>query len=139
MTIKFALDSGTVAFKKDAPGIVVEDDSVTINWDDVEVVRVDDVPWADAFNTKEFYKLPATVAKPVKQVYRFGDELVTMMKPREELKKAAWSLRNAPWTMNHPDNGMVKDVSDIHGFWRDPRYIWIVTGKQARHQNDRPA
>lgn len=120
----FTFDAATVAFKEKADGVVVDSEGeVTFEWDAMERVRVDDVPWTDAFETREFYKISATVARPVKQTYLMGEDEVTLMKPREELKKAAWSLHNCPWTLGHPDSRMVKSVDDIHGFWRDPRYI----------------
>lgn len=120
----FTRDAATATFDDDASGITVDDDGdVRIDWDDVETVRVENPPHASAFDSKEFYKLPATVAKPIAQQYRYGEDAVTLKKPREELKKAAWSLDNAPWTMGHPDTGMVKDVGDVRGFWDDTRYI----------------
>lgn len=113
-----------VRFDEDAPGITVDDDGETqFDWDSVERVTVDDPPHANAFETKDFYRIPATVAKPIPQPYQFGEDTVWLKKPREELKKAAWSLDNAPWTHDHPDTGMVKSVDDVKGFWRNPRYI----------------
>jgi hypothetical protein len=117
-------DAATATFHDDASGITVDDDGgVEIAWDEVDTVRVDQPPHAEAFDTKEFYKLPATVAKPIPQPYQFQDETMWLKKPREELKRAAWSLDNAPWTLDHPETGMVKNVDDIHGFWKSPRYI----------------
>ena len=128
----FTHDAAAVVFKDDADGITVDEDGdVEFDWDEVERVRVDDVPWADAFETTEFYKLPATVAKPIPQEYRFGEDTLTLKKPRQELKNAAWSLHNAPWTLGHPGTGMVKDVNDVHGFWRDPRYIDSIDNLDA--------
>lgn len=120
----FTHDAATIVFDEDAPGITVDDDeSVSFDWDDVETVTIENPPHANAFDSKEFYKLPATVAKPIPQPYQFSDETVWLKKPREELKNAAWSLDNAPWTLGHPDSGMVKAVDDVRGFWKDPRYI----------------
>lgn len=118
-------DAATATFHDDAEGITVDEEEgdVSIDWDSVERVTVDNPPHAEAFDTKEFYKLPATVARPIPQPYQFRDEVVWLKKPREELKRAAWSLDNAPWTLGHPETGMVKNVDDIHGFWGDPRYI----------------
>lgn len=120
----FTRDKATVTFDSDAPGVAVDDDGEPhFDWDEVETVTVKDPPHAEAFDSKEFYKLPATVARPIPQPYQYGEDVLWLKKPREELKKAAWSLENAPWTMDHPDTGMVKDVSDIRGFWGNPRYI----------------
>lgn len=121
----FTHDAAVVSFKEDADGITVDEDGdVAIDWDSVETVTIDNPPHAEAFDTKEFYRLPATVAKPIRQPYHYGeDTLVWLKKPREELKKAAWSLDNAPVTLDHPETTMVKDVDDIHGFWNDTHYI----------------
>lgn len=120
----FTHDAATVVFHDDADGISVDEDgNATVDWNEVEVVHIENPPHAEAFGTKDFYKLPATVAKPIRQPYQFRDSTVWLKKPREELKKASWSLDNAPWTLGHPDSGMVKNVHDIHGFWKNPRYI----------------
>lgn len=120
----FTRDAATAQFNTDADGITRDDDGdVQINWDDVETVRIDDPPHATAFDSKEFYRIPATVAKPIPQPYQFGDDTVWLKKPREELKDAAWSLDNAPWTHGHPETGMVKNTDDVRGFWDDTRYI----------------
>lgn len=121
-TTQFTHDVAGIVFH-DTDGVQVTDDAVEFDWSEIEKVRVDDVPWADAFETNVFYKIPATVARPIKQQYYMGKDAVTLMKPREELKKAAWSLHNAPWTLAHPSTGMVKNVDDVHGFWRNPRYV----------------
>lgn len=116
-------DAATVTFDSEASGITVDSGEPTFDWDEVETVTIDDPPHAEAFDSKEFYKLPATVAKPIPQPYRFSDDTVWLKKPREELKKSAWSLDNAPWTHGHPDTGMVKNVDHVRGFWGNPRYI----------------
>lgn len=128
----FTRDAATVSFDADASGITVDDGEASFEWDNVETVTVEQPPHAEAFDSKQFYKLPATVAKPIPQPYSFGeDNLTWLKKPREELKKAAWSLDNAPWTKGHPETGMVKDVSDVEGFWRNPRYIDSVDDLDA--------
>lgn len=117
-------DAAVADFDDSASGITTDDSGdVQFDWDEVETVTIDDPPHAEAFDTKEFYKIPATVAKPIPQPYRFGEDTVWLKKPREELKKSAWSLDNAPWTHGHPETGMVKNVDDVRGFWSDPRYI----------------
>lgn len=119
----FTRDAATATIDDDADGITVDDDGEpNFDWDEVERVTIDNPPHANAFDTKEFYKIPATVAKPIPQPYQYGEDSVWLKKPREELKKAAWSLDNAPWTLGHPDTGMVKDVDDVRGFWSEPRY-----------------
>lgn len=120
----FVHDAATAVFDGEAPGITVDDDGETsIDWDSVETTTIEDVPHAEAFDTTEFYTLPATVARPIPQPYAMGDDTVWLQKPREELKKAAWSLDNAAFTLGHPDTSMVKSVDDVRGFWRNPRYI----------------
>lgn len=120
----FTIDAPTVAFSDDADGITIDDNEETsIDWDDVDVVTIEDVPHAEAFDTKDFYRLPATVARPIEQPYQVDDSVVWMTKPKDELRQAAWSLDNKPWTLGHPDTGMVEDVHDIHGFWRNTRYV----------------
>lgn len=117
-------DELTATFK-DSDGITVADDEVSFDWDSIETVTVDSVAIADHFETKEFYKIPTTVAKPIVQPYNFNDSTVLLKKPADELQKAAWSLDNKPWTMDHPntDSGMVKSTEDIRGFWKNPRWV----------------
>lgn len=120
----FTRDAAIVSFDGDVDGVTVDENGdASFEWDEVERVVVDNPPHAEAFDTKEFYRIPATVAKPIPQAYQYGEDTVWLKKPREELKKAAWSLDNAPWTLGHPETGMVKSVDDIHGFWQNPRYI----------------
>lgn len=119
----FAYDAIPVQWH-DADGITVDDDgAATFDWDKVNIVRIDNPAWAEFFGTDEFYEIPATVARPIKQTYYMGQDKVVLMKPRDELKKAMWSLDNAPWTLGHPDTTMLKNVDDVHGFWRKPRYV----------------
>jgi len=125
----FTHDAATISLDETCDA-VVEDESgeQTIDWDAVDVVRVDDPPYAEAFDTKQFYKIPVTAARPINQKYHYGagdDEsgLVTLRKPRAELKQAAWSLDRRPVTLGHPDTRMVKSRDDIHGFWSDVQYI----------------
>lgn len=91
---------------------------------DVPVVHVEaPADFEGAFDTDRFYKIEdATVARPIKQPYIREDSVVWYKKPAEELQKAAWTFDNAPFTIGHPDTGMVKSVDDVHGFWRNPRY-----------------
>jgi len=121
----FTHDAATVSWDSvDAEGITVDDDgTASFDWSEIPVVRLDEPPHAEAFDTDEFYKIEgATVARPIKQPYRVGDSIDWYKKPADELRQMAWSLDNAPFTLGHPDTGMVKDVDDIHGFWKEPRY-----------------
>jgi hypothetical protein len=120
-------DAGVSAFE-DAGGVVqtTDDDGVTFSWDEDNIVRVDaPADLTGAFDTDRFYKIEgATVARPIKQPYMVGDDIEWYKKPADELDRAAWSFDNAPFTLGHPETGMVKNVDDIRGFWRNPRYDW---------------
>lgn len=119
----FTRDASVSVFKDDADGITIDEDGASIDWQTVERVQINTPPHETAFDTNEFYKLPATVARPIPQPYQYGEDTVWLKKPREELQKAAWSLDNSPWTMEHPETGMVKDVTDVKGFWSNPNYV----------------
>jgi len=124
---RFTTDAPTVAFDDEVSGITTDADGDTqIEWQSVDTVTIDDVPHANAFETTEFYKLPATVARPIAQPYNTDAEdtsVIWLQKPWRELRDAAWSLDNVPWTLGHPDTGVVQDTSDIRGFWSNPRAI----------------
>jgi hypothetical protein len=123
-TTHASTDAGTNAFEH-SDAIEVDQDAAEqeIDWDSVPVVEKDG-PVTERFDTNEFYRIDATVARPIPQPYTFNDSLVWLKKPREELQKAAWSVDNSYWTHSHPntDTGMVRDVSDVRGFWKHPRY-----------------
>jgi hypothetical protein len=118
----FSRDVLTVDFDETADGVTVDDGETDFDWSRVEVVTIDEPPYETAFDATRFYRLDATVAKPMAQPYQYGEDTVWLKKPRDELKQAAWSMDNAPWTLGHPETGMVKSVDDVHGFWSDPRY-----------------
>ena len=123
----FTTDTVTNAFDSaEGDGITVDADEQTVDfsWNEIPVVRIDSPPYEKAFETDEFYKIEdVTTARPIIQYYRNTDgNLVKRQKPAEELDKAAWSFNNKPYTIGHPDTGVVKDVNDVHGFWRDPYY-----------------
>jgi hypothetical protein len=141
---RFTTDAPTVAFDDEASGITTDADGDTqFDWQAVETVTIDDMladssgesaqagyspqanrhPHANAFETTEFYKLPATVAKPIAQPYNADGDVIWLQKPWQELRDAAWSLDNTPWTLGHPDTGVVQDTADIRGFWSNPRAI----------------
>lgn len=117
-------DAGVSAFEDAGGAVSTDDDGVSFNWDEKHIVNVDaPADLQGAFDTERFYKIEgATIARPIKQNYLVGDEFEVYKKPAEELERAAWSFDNAPFTLSHPDSGMVKNVDDIHGFWRNPRY-----------------
>lgn len=124
----FTHDAATVSLDETCDAVVADESGEqTIDWDAVPQVRVDDPPYAEAFDTKQFYKLPVTAARPINQKYHYGagddSSIVTLRKPRDELKQTAWSLDRRPVTLGHPDTRMVKSRDDIHGFWSDVNYI----------------
>ena len=119
--VRFTHDESRGVFR-DASGVTVDDGQTSFTWDEIETVTIEDGPVVRGFDTDEFYKLPATVARPVAQPYTIDDIEYTFMKPREELERAAWSLHNAPWTLGHPPTRMVRDSNEVKGFWRDPVY-----------------
>lgn len=118
-------DAAHASLDTSVDGISTDEGQTTINWDEMSVVTIDDPPYASAFDTTQFYRIPVTVARPIKQQYTFDhlDEPVTLMKPRDALKRAAWSLDNKPVTLGHPDDGTVTATDLVHGFWSDQRYI----------------
>lgn len=101
-------------------------DDVELSLDEERIVTVNNAPWQEAFDTERFLVADAVVARPIKQKYAYDGDVVTYKKPRDELKRAAWSLDNSPYTIGHPSTGSVRSVDDVHGFWRDPEY----------HEND---
>jgi len=117
-------DAGVSAFDGARGVVSTDDDEVSFNWDEKHIVTVDaPADLEGAFDTDRFYKIEgATIARPIKQTYVVGDSVKHYKKPADALRRAAWSFDNAPFTLGHPDSGMVKNVDDIHGFWRDARY-----------------
>jgi hypothetical protein len=120
----FTRDAGVSAFEDAGGPASTDDDGVSFSWDEEHVVRVDaPADLEGAFDTNQFYKIEgATIARPIKQPYLVGDDIEWYKKPADELRDAAWSFDNAPFTLTHPDTGMVKDVNDVHGFWRNVHY-----------------
>lgn len=117
-------DQGIDAFADASGAVSTDDDGVNFSWDEEHIVRVDAPSDLNgAFDTERFYKIEgATIARPIKQHYMVGDSVEQYKKPADELRKAAWTFDNAPYVIPHPDSGMVKDVNDVHGFWRSIRY-----------------
>lgn len=117
----FTVDNAT-AHINEGPGITTDGDGVSIDWDEVDVVTVDSPAVDTKFGTNEFYRIPTTVARPVPQTYNVDGEQKTYIKPPSELRKAAFYVDNAPWTLNHPSTGMVARTQDVRGFWKDGNY-----------------
>jgi hypothetical protein len=114
-TRNFTVDSATTQLAMPVGG------PEPFDWSEVEVVQIDNAPFERAFDTDTFYKIPTTVARPIQQDYTYGDTEVTLKKPAEELKKATYSLDNAPLTLQHT-NGPVQSNDDVRGFMRDAYY-----------------
>lgn len=117
-------DAGISAFDSAEGPVSTTNDSVSFNWDEDHIVRVDAPSDLEtSFDTDRFYKVSdATIARPIKQDYVVGDSVETYKKPADELRKAAWSFDNKTFPLTHPNSGMVKNVDDIHGFWRNVSY-----------------
>lgn len=100
---------------------IVTDSDTSIAWDSVQVVQLTDT-YGDFFDTNEFYKLDATVAKSIQQSYAVdGDERI-MMKPGDELRRARMTLETTPLTLSHPSAGRVAARDEVAGIVGDPRY-----------------
>lgn len=114
-TRAFAVDRAVTTLRVDS--------SDGFTWNEAQVVRIDNVPHEAAFDTEQFYKIPLTAAKPIEQDYETTNgDTVTMMKPADELRDAAWSLDNAPITLGHPNTRIVDSVDLVNGFVRNPRW-----------------
>lgn len=105
-------------------GIEQDGDGYEVDWDAIDTVDGSDLPprYQRLFDAEAFYSIPTTVARPILQDYRFGDDTYTFLKPAEELAKSAWSLDNKPWTLTHPETGAVRSYDQIHGAWTDPEW-----------------
>lgn len=118
----FSHDTTAVSFEEN-DGVEQDDDGVTVDWDEQTVVQADEVPpkYQRFFDTDSFYKLDATVARPIPQPYVINDERYTFKKPAHELERSVATLDNTPWVLTHPSSatGAVDSVDDIHGFWND--------------------
>ena len=124
MTVRLTHDAATAAFDSASGAITVDDGELTLDDSDTHVVTVEAPDAiADAFETDKFYKTEnVTTARPIKQQYVRDGEVKTYVKPAEELKKSAWTFDNRPFTIEHPDAGIIHDVDDVRGFWRNPSY-----------------
>jgi len=112
-TRAFAVDTAYTTLRLDS-------DSSGFSWDEATTVQIDNAPHQNAFDTDRFYKIPLTAAKPVEQEYTGADgNEVTMVKPAEELRDAAWSMNNSPLTLGHPSSRIVDSVDLVHGFLRN--------------------
>lgn len=120
----FSTDTVSVSFDE-TDGVVEEHGETEFHWDAIPTVNAEDIPenYREFFGADEFYKFSATVARPIPQKYVIAGDEYTFKKPPDELQKAAWSLDNKPWTLDHPKTKAVKSVDQIHGFWKNPRWI----------------
>lgn len=115
-TRAFAADTAVTA------SLEIDSADSDFSWSEVRVSVIDNPPHETAFDTDRFYKIPMVAARPIEQTYNTQDGEVTMKKPAEELKAAAWSLDNAPITLDHPSTRIVDSVERIHGFVRNPEW-----------------
>jgi len=90
--------------------------------DSLREVRLSDTPYADGFDTERFYVFDVVAARPIKQTYHIGNEEFVFRKDSTELRDAAWSLENAPFTLGHPNTAIAQSISDVHGFVRNVEY-----------------
>lgn len=114
-------DTAVVEYQPiDADGNAIDSEDMTL--DATTAVTIEDEPWTQFFDTDTFYRFKATVTKPIKQTYHFGDEEVVLKKPEDELRRSVWQLDNVHWTHGHPPKRRVTDTDQIRGFWRQPSY-----------------
>jgi uncharacterized coiled-coil protein SlyX len=102
------------------------------NWDAQTRVTVSNSPWVEQFETDQFYRLEAVVARPIEQTYHIDGKEYTFVKPRDALKEAQWRLDNLAWTLGHPNKRRVTDAEEVRGFWRGPRYDDTVDEQRVR-------
>jgi hypothetical protein len=98
-------------------------DSDSFDLDAISTTVVDNPPWKRAFETDTFYTFDVVIARPIEQQYNYDGQRRTFKKPADELKRAAWTFDNVPYPLTHPDSGPIRDVGDVHGFVRNPRYV----------------
>ena len=121
---RFSTDTVPLQFDTEVDGISTDEDGDPVfDWNEIETVDIDNPHMVEGFGTDEFHRLKVTIARPIPQRYRYGTDELTLMKPREELKQAIWSLDNKPWTMGHPDTKLVRSVDQVRGFWQDSHYV----------------
>lgn len=122
----YAYDTLGMEFSTDSRGITKDGDEYRFDWDAQPTVTVDanDLPasYREFFDTDTFYRLPATVAKSIEQEYVIDGDTYTFFKPEDELRQAAWSLDNSPYTLKHPGSGRVQSTDEIKGFWKNRGY-----------------
>jgi hypothetical protein len=91
--------------------------------DAARTVTVESRAWTDGFDTDQFREYEVVVARPIEQTYVIDGEEYTFKKPADELRDAAWTFDNAPHPLGHPETGVVRSPSDIHGFHESPKFI----------------
>jgi hypothetical protein len=109
-----------------------EDDPVAaldggVDWSGLPTVPIENAPYSAAFDTESFHRVEYVVTGVDEQQYAVDGDIETRVKPREELTAAQWALDNVPATLGHPRDanghrGLLRDVRDVHGFWRGPSY-----------------
>jgi hypothetical protein len=104
---------------------------VDLSLDATRTVTLDDAPWTDAFGTDEFREYEVVIARPIDQTYRIDGEEYTFRKPADELRDAAWTFDNAPHPIEHPETGVIRSPSQVHGFHRAPYFVDDYDGDGA--------
>lgn len=114
-------------------GVTEDDEGLSFDWNAIATVDADSIPsqYREFFDADSFKKVTATVARPIEQTYFIDGERYTFKKPSDELQKSAWSLDNTPYTLGHPDSGVVNTVDQIHGFWKNPRWVEATSDLNA--------
>lgn len=108
--------------------VAVEDSDIVVDsnteWDAVPTVDSQSISESHRlfFNADSFYRFDVTVARSIPQTYVINDKEYEFLKPPEELQKAAWSLENTSYVLEHPSRGMVTDASQIRGFYNAPYF-----------------
>lgn len=127
----FTTDAIHGAVQKD--GVSPTDTEGEFTFDDDDTVVIENQPWQDAFDTKEFHSFDVVVARPLDQTYTANEriaaaldvdvgETVTLKKPAAELRRSAWALDNSPTPITHPNSGVVSSPDQVHGFVRNPTW-----------------
>jgi hypothetical protein len=101
-------------------GITIDQVDSDTNWSRVSTTIVDE--HKPFFGTNRFHTFDSVVAKSIKQSYTIDGTDYVFKKTPEALKEAQFSVRNAPFTLDHPDSGRVTQTGEVHGFFDSPEY-----------------